>query len=77
VRYIVISAGYLLAGVWAVRELMAHRAPRQSYWICLLLLAAGWAWSVYAVTTMRPPSPLELIEEALQRIPWLSPWVSE
>lgn len=76
-RFAVISVGYLLAAGWVLGELVAHRAARQSYWICLALLGIGWAWAIYSAATLRPPSPLEAIEAVMQRAQWLSPWVSE
>ena len=58
-RFVVVTIGYLLASWWVLKELAVGQAPRRSFWITMTLLFIGCAWMLYAVSTMRPTSPLE------------------
>jgi len=66
------SVAYLVAAVGSWIEMRAKGAPRRAFWLTLLVFAAAWAATLYAILTLRPPSVLEVVEAVYRHVPVLN-----
>lgn len=77
IKYVVVSLIYLLAMGLSWREIGSHQAPRHSLWVSVAILTVAWAWMLYSISTVRPASPLEALEDLLLRVPVMRTWLSD
>lgn len=77
IKYVAISLIYLFAlGTIWVEKRSGHVSSR-SAWTGFAMLISAWAWMLYSVSTLRPASPIVVLEGLLHGIPGLRKWLIE